>query len=177
MPIDGIRRAFTRAGRSSATIDVNDELAFHITRRIDDLIAQGMSPTQARVEAMRAFGDVDHVRGELERLTRARHGRVRRGEWLSDLANDMRYAARGMRRGWAFTLVALLTLALGIGATTATFSIVNAVLLRPLAFPSADRLVRVWERTDRADRVQLATSNLLDLRERSRTLSHLAGYM
>src|SRR5215207_4441539 len=176
MPIDGIRRAFTRAGRSSATTDVNDELAFHITRRIDDLIAHGMSPTQARVEAMRAFGDVDHVREELECLTRARHGRVRRGEWLSDLANDMRYAARGMRRGWAFTLVALLTLALGIGATTATFSIVNAVLLRPLSYTDPERLVRVWERTERSERAQLATPNLLDMKEQTRTLSHLAGY-
>ena len=176
MPIDGIRRAFTRTGRSSASTDVNDELAFHITRRVDELIARGMSPADARAEAMRAFGDVDHVRDELERLTRARHGRARRGEWLSDLAHDMRYAARGMRRGWAFTLVALLTLALGIGATTATFSIVNAVLLRPLSYTDPARLVRVWERTDRSERAQLATPNLLDMKEQTRTLSHLAGF-
>ena len=177
MPIDGIRRAFRRAGRSSAATDVSDELAFHLTRRVEELIARGMSPTEARAEAMRAFGDVDHVREELERLTRARHGRVRRGEWLSDLAHDARYALRGMRRSWAFTLVALLTLALGIGATTATFSIVNAVLLRPLSYPTPDRLVRVWERTDGSDQAQLATSNLLDMKERTRTLSHLAGYL
>jgi putative ABC transport system permease protein len=98
MPIDGIKRAFTRAGRSSAATDVNDELAFHIARRVDELVARGMPPAEARAEAMRAFGDVDHVRGELERLTRARHGRVRRAEWLTDLAQDARYAARGMRR-------------------------------------------------------------------------------
>jgi putative ABC transport system permease protein len=177
MPIDGIKRAFTRAGRSSAATDVNDELAFHIARRVDELVARGMPPAEARAEAMRAFGDVDHVRGELERLTRARHGRVRRAEWLTDLAQDARYAARGMRRSWAFTLVALLTLALGIGATTATFSVVNAVLLRPLTYPNADHLVRVWERTDRSEKAQLATSNLLDMAERSRTLSHLAGYL
>ena len=176
MPIDGIRRAFRRTGRDAST-DVSDELAFHFARRVDDLVARGMSPDAARAEAVRAFGDVDHVRREMERMTRARQGRVRRGEWLGDLAYDVRYAARGMRRTWAFTLVALLTLALGIGATTATFSIVNAVLLQPLAFPNADRLVRVWERTDRADRVQLATPNLLDLKERSRTLAYLAGYM
>jgi len=149
MPIDGIRRAFRRTGRDAST-DVSDELAFHFARRVDDLVARGMSPDAARAEAVRAFGDVDHVRREMERMTRARQGRVRRGEWLGDLAYDVRYAARGMRRTWAFTLVALLTLALGIGATTATFSIVNAVLLQPLAFPNADRLVRVWERTDRA---------------------------
>src|SRR5215207_2171220 len=177
MPIDGIRKAFKRAGRSSAATDVNDELAFHITRRVDELIARGMSPADARAEAMRAFGDVNDVREELERLTRERNVRERRGEWLSDLAYDIRYAARGMRRTWGFTLVALLTLALGIGATTATFSIVNAVLLRPLAYPDAGRLVRVWERTERADRVQLATPNLIDMAERSRTVSHLAGYL
>src|SRR5688500_6667230 len=176
MPIDGIRRAFKRAGRASAATDVDDELSFHITRRVDELVARGMSPDQARSEAMRAFGDVDHVRHELERLTRARYGRVRRGEWLTDLAYDVRYALRGMRRGWAFTLVALLTLALGIGATTATFSVVNGVLLRPLAYPGPDRLVKVWERTDGSSRVQVSTLNLFDLRERTRTLSHLAGY-
>lgn len=177
MPIDGIRRAFLRSGRASATTDVSDELAYHFARRVDDLVASGMSPDAARAEAVRAFGDVDQVRREMEQLTRTRQGRVRRGEWLSDLTYDVRYAARGMRRSWAFTLIALLTLALGIGATTATFSVVNAVLLRPLGFPGADRLVRVWERSDRSDRMQLATPNLLDLEERSRTLSYLAGYM
>ncbi|HUQ81464.1 MAG TPA: ABC transporter permease [Gemmatimonadaceae bacterium] len=177
MPIDGIRKAFTRAGRSSASTDVNDELAFHIARRVDELVARGMSPDDARDEATRAFGNVDTVRSELERLTRARNGRARRGEWVNDFAYDLRYAARGMRRTWAFTLVALLTLALGIGATTATFSIVNAVLLRPLAYPTPDRLVRVWERSERSQRMQLATPNLLDLAERSRTVSHLAGYL
>jgi predicted permease len=176
MAIDGIRRAFKRAGRGSAANDVNDELAFHLNRRIDELIARGMTPNDARVEAMRAFGDVDTVRHELERLTRARHGRTSRGEWVTDLVYDARYAARGMRRSWGFTLVALLTLALGIGATTATFSIVNGVLLRPLPYPGADGLVKVWERNETSARVQLATPNLFDLRERTRSLSHLAGY-
>jgi predicted permease len=177
MPISGIRKAFKRAGRSSAATDVNDELSFHLARRIDELVAIGVPPADARAQAMRAFGDVDDVRHELERLTRVRNGRERRGEWLSDLAYDTRYAARGMRRTWGFTLVALLTLALGIGATTATFSIVNAVLLRPLAYPDADRLVRVWERTERSHRVQLATPNLTDMAEQSRTVSNLAGYL
>src|SRR5262245_9033542 len=177
MPIDGIRRAFKRSGRSSIRTDVNDELTFHFARRVDELVAKGMSPDDARAAAVRAFGDADHVRREMERMTRARQGRVRRTEWVSDLASDVRYAARGMRRNWAFTLVALLTLSLGIGATTATFSIVNGVLLRPLAYPESDRLVRVWERTERGERAQLATPNLIDLKVRSRALSHLAGYM
>jgi hypothetical protein len=136
-----------------------------------------MSPEQARAEAVRAFGDVDAVRREMERMTRARHGRTSRAEWVSDLAQDVRYGVRGMRRGWAFALVTLLTLALGIGATTATFSVVNGVLLRPLDYPNADRLIRVWERTNGGDRAQLATPNLFDLKERSRTLSSLAGYL
>jgi predicted permease len=177
MPINGIRRAFSRTGRSRATTDVNDELSYHFARRVDELVARGMSPEQARAEAVRAFGDVDAVRREMERMTRARHGRTSRAEWVSDLAQDVRYGVRGMRRGWAFALVTLLTLALGIGATTATFSVVNGVLLRPLDYPNADRLIRVWERTNGGDRAQLATPNLFDLKERSRTLSSLAGYL
>lgn len=177
MPIDGIKKAFKRAGRGSAATDVDDELAFHIARKVDELVARGMSPNEARAAAMRAFGDVANVRDELERLTKARNGRERRGEWLADFLYDLRYAARGMRRTWAFTLVALLTLALGIGATTATFSVVNGVLLRPLPYPDADRIVRVWERTETSDRVAFATPNLLDIAEQSRTLSHLAGYL
>ena len=177
MPIDGLRRAFKRAGRSSASAEVNDELAYHFARRVDELIARGLSEEEANREARRVFGDVDQVRREMERMTRLRQGRVRRGEWMSDVAQDMRYAARGMRRNWGFTTVALLTLALGIGTTTATFSIVDAVLIRPLNYPNADRLVRVWERTDRGDKVQLAMPNLKDMEERSRALSHLAGYL
>src|SRR5687768_7723645 len=176
MPIDGLRRAFKRAGRGSASAEVNDELAYHFARRVDELVARGLSEEEANSEARRVFGDVDHVRQEMERMTRARQGRVRRGEWATDLAQDVRYAARGMRRNWGFTTVALLTLALGIGTTTATFSIVDAVLIRPLRYPDADRLVRVWERTDRGDKAQLAMPNLKDMEERSRTLSHLAGY-
>jgi putative ABC transport system permease protein len=79
MPIDGIRRAFLRSGRTSATTDVSDELAYHFARRMDELVANGMSPDAARAEAVRAFGDVDRVRRELEQLTRTRQGRVRRG--------------------------------------------------------------------------------------------------
>jgi len=70
MPIDGIRRAFRRTGRDAST-DVSDELAFHFARRVDDLVARGMSPDAARAEAVRAFGDVDHVRREMERMTRS----------------------------------------------------------------------------------------------------------
>jgi predicted permease len=168
------KRAFRRTSASAAT-DVNDELSFHIARKVDELVRQGMAPDEARAEAMRTFGE--DVRGELERLTRTRHGRTRRSEWLRDLLYDFRYSARGMRRSWGFTLVALLTLSLGIGATTATFSIVNGVLLRGLPYPGADRLVRVWERTEGSARVKLATPNLTDMKERTRTLSHLAGYM
>ena len=175
MSENAFKRAFRRTGRASATTDVNDELAFHIARKVDELVRQGMSPAEARAEATRTFGE--DVRDELERLTRTRHGRTRRSEWLRDLVYDFRHSARGMRRSWAFTLVALLTLSLGIGATTATFSIVNGVLLRALPYPGADRLVRLWERTERSNRIQLATPNLTDMKEQTRTLSHLAGYM
>src|SRR6185503_11374416 len=98
----------------------------------------------ARRAAAERFGDVQGIGGALRKHDRRRERGRQRNEYMSDFTNDLRYGARAFLRTPAFTIVALLTIALGIGATTAIYSVVNAVILRPLPYPGADRLVQVW---------------------------------
>src|SRR5919107_3730342 len=123
---------------------VDDETAFHIDMLAEELAAEGHPPEVARREALRRFGNLDGVRRRCYEISSSHATAMRRHELLSTVWQDVVYAARGMRRARGFSLVVLLTLALGIGATTAVFSVVRGVLLRPLPFPDADRVVRVW---------------------------------
>ena len=95
---------------------------------------------------------------------------------MSTLLQDLRYAARTLRRSPGFALVAVLTLALGIGATTAIFSVVDTTILRPLPFPEPDRLVRLWETTPRGDDFTASDPNFLDFREHNRAFEEMAAY-
>ncbi len=121
--------------------DVDDELAFHLEERQRDFAAGGLNEAHAREAALRKFGNVATVAAACRAIDEQWEREQRRASMLTDLKQDAVYAGRSLVRAPAFTTVTLLTLALGIGATAAMFSVVHAVLIRPLPFAEADRLV------------------------------------
>jgi putative ABC transport system permease protein len=121
-----------------------DEIETHVHMMTEDMVRSGMSPEDARRAAVLRFGGVE--------WTKEHWREQRRLPLMETLARDVRFTFRGLVKERGFTSVCVLTLALGIGANTAIFSVVNTVLIRPLPYPEADQLVRVWETNPHANR-------------------------
>jgi len=117
--------------------ELDEEVRFHVERQAAENVAAGMTPEEARRAAIREFGGVEQVKEECRD--------ERRVNRIETFGADLRYGFRGLRKSPGFAVVSVLTLALGIGANTAVFSMVNALLLHPYNFHDLDTLVRVWE--------------------------------
>ena len=156
-------------GRETVIHDIDREIRLHIDLQTDANIAAGMSPEDARQEALRSFGNVNKIRDTAYD--------VRGGGLLETLAQDIRYGARVLVKHKAFTAIAVLTLGLGIGANTAIFSVVNELLLRPLPYHDAATIVTVWEVSPRG-RHQNTTSpsNFRSWLEQNTSFQSLAAF-
>ena len=156
--------------------EVDDEIAFHLEMRTRELVDRGMDPNAARLAAIERLGDLADLKRTCLDLGRKRDREMRLVQWLRELRADVIFAVRQLRASPAFALVAAITLALGIGANSAIFALVDATLLRPLPYPDPERLVMVWERSDTSQRSRVAPLNLLDWNERNRTFDLIAGF-
>src|SRR5829696_5099761 len=116
--------------------DLDKELRYHLERQVEENIAAGMPARQARLAALRMFGGVSQLQEECREM--------RRTQYMENLWQDLRYAVRMLGKSPAFTVVLVLTLGLSIGANSAIFSVIDAVLLKPLPYPHPERLTRVF---------------------------------
>lgn len=157
-------RAFFRKEPLDHELDA--EMASHLAFAIEENLRRGLAPQEARRQALVRFGGVEQAR---------EHHREARGlPALETLLQDLRYASRTLRRDLAFTLIAVLTLALGIGANTALFSVVNGVLISPLPYPEPDRLVTLHASKPNFETGSISYPNFLDWQRQNHTFSSMA---
>ncbi|HYC53108.1 MAG TPA: ABC transporter permease [Gemmatimonadaceae bacterium] len=159
----------------NARKDVDDELAFHLEMRTKEFMEQGLPADEARQRARESFGDVQRIVGDLRHERAERNSERGRRDWWIGLQSDIRYAFRSLRKNRAFAAAAIATLALGIGANSAIFSIVNNVLLRPLPFPTSERLAVLWGKYPNYGRANLSLPDFRDWRDQARSFEHVAA--
>ena len=143
-------RRYLRFWGVNPAADLDDEFRFHLETEIEELVASGLSPERARAAALERFGSVEAFRAECAAADARRRARERRADWWDTVRQDVRHTWRAFRRDRRFLATALLTLTIGIGATTTIFSAVYAALLRPLPYPEPARLVFVSDQRDAA---------------------------
>jgi putative ABC transport system permease protein len=150
-------------GRPQLESEMETEIRFHVDVYTEDLMRQGVPRAEAVRRARIEFGAIENTKEECREATGA--------TLLENLVQDLRYGARSMRRAPGFTAVAVIALALGIGANTAIFSVVNAVLIRPLAYKDSDRLVTILNNGDGP----VAVANYIDWRDQSQSFETMAA--
>jgi putative ABC transport system permease protein len=156
--------------------EVDDELSLHVELRTREGIARGLDPAAARAEAIRRLGDVAALKKTMAALARKRDREMNLALRIDEFRADLKFAVRQLLHAPAFTLVATLTLALGIGANSAIFALVDATLLRPLPYRQPDRLVAIWETSPKTKRSYVSPLNMIDWNTRGRTFETIAGF-
>ncbi len=154
--------------RPSVEQELSNELRFHLEQLIQEKAGQGMTAEEARYAAMREVGGLDQIKEECRDM--------RRVNYIESFLQDVRYGLRMMRKNLGFTAVAVLTLALGIGANTAIFSVVDGVLLAPLPYSQPDRLVAIWESNPHFSHVWISYPNFRDWQRNARSFQQMVAF-
>jgi predicted permease len=176
-----MKRIF-RLPNSHARIDtdLDEELAFHLDGRVEDIMArEGLSREDAEREARRRFGNYESYRREAHDIDEMILERRRKMELLDAIRRETRSAVRALRRAPTFSLIAIFTLALGLGATTTIFTLLDRVVLRPLPYPDADRLVNLataWPKLKAGTEFGISRGQYFYFKQHSRTLADIAFY-
>ena len=169
-----LRESFNRISsffhKQQRDSDLEAELQSHIDLAVEENISHGMPPEEARRRALVRFGGVQQAREQ--------HREARGLPWLDILLQDLRYTARTLRRDSGFTIIAILILGLGIGANIAVFSVVDTILLRPLPFPEANRLVRIAPKVSKcgASCATYSTDAVQEFQRQNKSFSDFTGY-
>src|SRR5262245_11092304 len=146
--------------KSKMEEELDEEVRFHLEREIEENVARGMSQDEARYAALRSFGGVERVKEE---------SRDERGvRIIEELWQDLRHGARMLLNSHGFTAVAVVTVALGIGATTVIFSAINSVLLRALPYEDPDKLMMIWATQESGSQVPVSPANMADWRKQNK---------
>ena len=169
-------RRYLRLWGRDPRADVADELAHHIAERAALNEARGLPPDEARSQAERRFGDITRIQSECIIASEREARRMAWHERIGDILRDVRFAFRSLAKAPVFALTAGAALALGIGANTAVFTVVSAVLLRPLPYAEPDRLVTVYNRWEGDDAAGLSPAEYFDLMERARSFETIGVY-
>jgi predicted permease len=159
-------RSLARRGRVERELD--KELQFHLEQQKEENLALGMPPAEARRAALRRLGGMAQIQEECRDM--------RRTNYIENLWHDLHYAMRMLAKSPGFTVVIVLTLALSIGANSAIFSVIDGVMLRPLPYPEADRIVRVFFHSATYPKFPLNPFDFRDFRARNRSFDSLAGF-
>ena len=158
--------------------EVDEEIAHHIDLKVRELVAHGMDAASAREEVLARFGDMDRVKRTCMELGRKRDREMRLTQRLEELRDDVTYAFRQMKATPGFTIVAALTLALGIGANSAIFALADATFLRPLPFTTPhDRLFMLWKRYPNGFLSQTTPLDYKDWTEQNRSFDAMAAFL
>jgi len=155
--------------------EVDEEIAFHVEMRTRELVDQGLDPRIAREMVLARIGDATRLKRTCVDLGRKRDREMRLTQWLEEFRDDVRFATRQLRMSPGFTLVATLTLALGIGANSAIFALTDATLIRPLSFAQPDRLAMLWESKPDAARNVVAPFEFVSWSERNHSFELMAA--
>jgi predicted permease len=161
------RRLTMLVHRGKFDADLEEEMRLHLELRAQEQLASGLTAEEARAAAMRQFGNVTYL-GEESRVAWG-------WKWFEQLAQDASYGLRILRKSWGFTAVAVLTLAIGIGANTAIFSVIEGVMFRPLPFSGANELVHI-QSVKNGHKIGPSPADLRDFEQSNRTFQDMAVY-